>query len=102
MKRFPARLIAPLALALLAGGAVGCGKSTDDSLNKDQAAKADRLDTIAKQSGGDWNKVSPADKDYMLKSITSGNENSAKMLLMTKSGKFGGKIVPPGVRPAGQ
>jgi len=98
LKRMPALLL-PCAIGLLP--CVGCHKA-DDGMSQEQNDKADRLSKIAQQSGGEWDKVPDADKEFV-KSFTSGDENGAKMLLLGKAGKLGmgaGKGGPPGA-PAG-
>ncbi len=77
----------------------GCGKS-DDGLSKEQETKSDRLDQIAKQSGGDWAKISQSDRDYLVQELGHGDEKSARMILMTKTGGFKGPKPTPGVPPA--
>ena len=91
--------LAMLALALLIV-AVGCGPSGgDDGLKKEDVQAASRVDQIAKASGGDWSKVSDADKKYLVDEVSMGSEKSAQMLLMAKSGKLqaapGGKTTSP-------
>jgi hypothetical protein len=77
--------------------ALGCNKM-DDGMSQEQLQKASRLSEIAKKADGDWNKVPPADRDYILKTFTSGSESGAKMLVLASSGKFRGG---PGVAPPG-
>ena len=86
------------AVCLLLISAFGCQKP-DDGMSTDQAQKADRLTEIAKKADGDWTKVPPADQDYIKKTFTSGDEAGAKMLVLTKSGKFHGG--PGGGGPGG-
>lgn len=74
----------------------GCSQP-NDGLSKNQRQQTNRLDQISKQSGGDWSKVSSADKAYVLNTFASGNEQTAKMLLLAKSGKLRG--TPGGVTP---
>ncbi len=93
-------------IVLSAGSLVpimGC-HGADDGLTDAQHQQADRLDQIAKQSDGNWDKVSQTDRDYILKNITSGSEQAAKMLLLAKAGKIGrgsGGSPTPGRPPAG-
>lgn len=67
----------------------GCSQS-DDGLSTAQKQQADRLDEIAKKSGGDFDKLSATDKDYLLKNLADNNEKTARMLLMAKTGGFKG------------
>jgi hypothetical protein len=81
------------ALAVLASLALlpslGCNRM-DDGMSSEQVQKADRLSEIARKSDGAWEKVSQADRDYILKEVTHGDEQSAKMLLLAKAGKLSG------------
>lgn len=101
-KAFAILSMSLLVLPLLS--TTGCSKS-DDGMSSQQQEKANRLDTIARQSGGDWEKVSQADRDYLVKELSSGNEASAKMLLLAKAGKLtmapGGGPKPGGPPPNG-
>ncbi len=73
-----------LALAALLGGmalfAVGCGEK-DPGPSAETQKQSDRLSQIQQSSGGDWNKMSQADKDYMINELGQGSEAKAKMLL---------------------
>lgn len=40
-----------------------------------------RIQEFARQSGGDWNKLGPMGKKYMLENVTDGNINAAKAML---------------------
>jgi hypothetical protein len=93
--RFIALLASLGSVALLP--VFGCNKM-DDGMSQEQQQKASRLSEIAKKADGDWEKVSPADRDYILKNFTSGSESGAKMLVLTASGKFRGG---PGAAPPG-
>lgn len=82
-------------LATFVAFLVGCGNNMDDDgLNKGQKQAADRIDVIAKASGGDWDKVSATDRDYLVNTVSAGSEQSAKMLLLGKAGKL--KATPGG------
>jgi hypothetical protein len=79
-----------LGLACIIGG---CGNSGGPPLDANQEKQASQLDEIAKRSGGDWDKLSDADKKAMIQ--IGGSEQGAKMLLLGKSGKLG-RHGPPG------
>lgn len=84
------RLLPFLAIVL-----AGCGNNmSDDGLPDKDKQAASRLDQIAKQSGGDWERVSQADRDYLVKEISMGSEPSARMLLQQKAGTL--KATPGG------
>jgi hypothetical protein len=76
-------------VAVLAVLLVGCGdKITDDGLSSKEKAASSRLDQIAKASGGDWEKISQADRDFLINEISMGSEQSAKMLIQGKAGRL--------------
>ena len=78
--------------------AAGCSNgSSGPPLDASQEQQANQLDQIAKKSGGDWNKLSAADKTAMIQ--IGGSEQGAKMLLLGKSGKIGHQGGPPGGPP---
>jgi len=70
----------------------GCASNdmSDDGVPAGDKQAASRLDEIAKTSGGDWNKLSQSDKDYLVKEVAHGSEQTAKMLLQSKSGHLDG------------
>jgi hypothetical protein len=76
-----------LALSVVPAAVSGCRKE-DSGLKPEQQQTADRLDEIAKRSGGDWDKLSQSDRDYMVKEIGHGSEQSARMVLSAKGGKL--------------
>jgi|GEM_PF-1841073 len=98
----------PLASLTLAG----CHSDNSAPLTATQVQSADRLGQIRHASGGDWEKLSAEDRDFLLK-MANGNEHTARMLIMTPSGGAAGKGpgggpmgMPPGAgkpgTPAGQ
>jgi hypothetical protein len=78
------------------------GCHNDSGLKPEQEQMATRLDELAKQTGGDWSKLSAADKDYLVNKVSMGNEQSARMLLMSKSGKLQAHPGGPPGQPAKQ
>jgi len=74
----------------------GCHSDAGQPLTESQKQGADRLATISKSSGGDWDKVSQADKDYLIKNVANGDEHTAKMLIAPPPGAGGAKMGPPG------
>jgi|SRR5271166_352028 len=77
----------------LAFAVLGCSSSGGPPLNAEQEHQASQLDELAKKSGGDWDKLSDADKQAMIQ--IGGSEQGAKMLLLGKAGKVG-RHGPPG------
>ncbi|MDX1934411.1 MAG: hypothetical protein SFU56_17560 [Capsulimonadales bacterium] len=81
---------------------VGC--QPDDGVPASEKAQAQRLDTIARDSGGDWEKLSETDKAYLIKEIAHGKESDARMILLAKAGKLrrpAGGPQPGGPQPGG-
>jgi hypothetical protein len=66
----------------------GCAPSSDDGITEKDRQAATRLDEIVKKSGGEWEKISPSDREYLVKEIAQGSEISAKKLVEGKAGKF--------------
>jgi hypothetical protein len=82
---------APIGCALiLALALVGCTKN-DRGLTDDQRASSDRLGVIATRTQGEWDRLTPEERDFLVKELSHGSEQSARMLLLSASGKVGGK-----------
>lgn len=84
------RILAILACLLAAFGCVGCG-DRDRGLTPEQRASSDRLGEIAERSGGEWERLTPEDRQFLVNDLSHGSEQSARMLLLSASGKVGGK-----------
>jgi hypothetical protein len=69
---------------------LGCGEKPPEP-SKETTQQSDRLTKIRESSGGDWNKVSESDKEWIIKDLCFGNEGSAKLM-----------IAPAGKKPGGQ
>jgi hypothetical protein len=69
------------ATILVAGLSAGCGAKNDNGLSPSQHQVVSRVSQIETQSGGDWNKVSQSDKDYLTKTVGYGNTSMAKQVL---------------------
>jgi len=82
-----ALLAAAPALIPLAGGCRG----KSDGLTQTQRETGDRLSRIAKRTDGDWNKLTAEERDFLVKEMSYGNEQSARMLLLAAAGKIGGR-----------
>lgn len=89
-----------LLTVLLLSVTIGCS-GPDDGMTTDDKKMAGRLDEITKKSGGDWNKLSEADRQYMVKEIGQGSEQSARMLLQARAGRLRRPGGPPGGPPRG-
>ncbi len=77
-------LLSGLALLAMGVGMSGCGSSDgepDAATAKKTAEQSDRLQQIQNLTQGDWNKLTPADKDYLVNQISHGSESTAKILL---------------------
>lgn len=78
-------LLPLLVFGLMVGG---CGNNmSDDGLSKDQQQASSRIDKIAKESGGDWSKVSQADRDYLVNEVSMGSEETAKRMIQGHNGQ---------------
>jgi hypothetical protein len=76
----------------------GCNKN-GDGLDKSQTAMAARMKDIVSRSGGDWQKVSEADRKYLI-GLANGDEQAAQMSFRAQTG--GLKITrPPSGPPRG-
>lgn len=82
------------ATAILAVALAGC-RGQGDGMSDSQKATADKMQEIASKSGGDWDKLSQADRSEYLKA-TNGSEPAAKMLFQARTGKLRGN---PGGAP---
>ncbi len=87
-KVWPMAALVVLSAAILLP-TVGCNKP-DDGLTQEQHQEAARLDEIAKKADGNWDRISPADREYVMKNFTSGDENADRMLMLAKAGKLRG------------
>jgi len=81
--------------------ATGCSQQ-NDALSTPQGQALLATDRIVKQSGGDWNKVSPADREILIKGPGGGSEQGAKSFLQTASARQSFKPQPPSGGPATQ
>ena len=95
-----ALLCASFVLGTSAIGFVSGCRQQNNGLDKSEQQMADRLTEIAQKSGGDWNKVSQADKDYVVNQICHGSVQSAEILVAMKAHRP--QPVTPGARPGQQ
>lgn len=73
----------------------GCHSATAE-----QTPQAQAIDSIIRQTGGDWTKLAPAEHDRLVKEIGNGNERTAQMNFSGRWARLqGGKAMPP--RPGG-
>lgn len=79
MKRFAYLLLAALAVA-------GCA-SKDDGLDASQRQVGDKFSEIVQRSGGDWDKLTAEDRDFLVNKMANGNENAARMMFGARSGR---------------
>lgn len=85
------------AVLLAAFSTVGCADNGPPPSEKTQQ-ESSRLEQIQRRSGGDWSKLTPEDRDYLVKELGQGSEQKAKMLLGPPS-----KPQPPsGIKPPGR
>jgi len=82
--------VLPAAACFLLLVACGCGNK-DDGLTGKQRESGDRLSQIAKRTDGDWNKLTADERTFLVKDLSYGSEQSARMLLLAAAGKIGGR-----------
>ena len=93
------RITFTLVLALSLFGGAGCSQ-TDDGMKPAEKQMASRLDEITRKSGGDWEKLSAEEREYLVKEVAQGSEQSARMLLQARGGRLKGTAGgPPGGQP---
>lgn len=63
---------------------VGCSR-TNTGYSSQQKQAIDRIGSIALKSGGDWNKVSPADRQFLINGPGYGNETDAREYLSAEA-----------------
>lgn len=93
-------IVLAVASPLLVPALSGCAPS-DDGLSEQQKQTGDRLNELGKKTGGDWNKLTPADRDYLVKEMFHGNERTAKIALQGYGGQGPAEMgiaPPPGVK----
>ncbi|MCS6859209.1 MAG: hypothetical protein NZT92_02675 [Abditibacteriales bacterium] len=86
--------IVVLIAAVLALTLRGCGR-TSDGLSPQQVQAGNRLQEIAARTGGDWNKLSPEERAFLMQ-LSHNNERSARMLLLNAA-----RTGPPSPTPGG-
>jgi hypothetical protein len=77
--------------------AVGCAQK-NDALSTPQGQALLATDRIVKQSGGDWDKVSPADRQILISGPGGGTEQGAKDFLAMQSARSTFRPSPPPAR----
>lgn len=97
MKSRTLLIVALVVLAAVAGvvNLRACSNSSG-GLSREQVQKADRLHDIAKRTGGDWNRLTPEEKQFLVNELAYGNEQSARMLL------WGASRQRPSSQPTGR
>ncbi len=73
-------LIVALAAVAVAVNLRACSPPSDN-LPREQVQRANRLHEIARRTGGDWNRLTPDEKQFLVNELAHGNEQSARMLL---------------------
>lgn len=80
------RSLLPVVVSALLLVTAGCRNQS--GLDQQQEAQAFRLESIVKTSGGEWDRLRPADRDYLVRELGHGSETSARMLFAAKAGKL--------------
>ncbi len=73
------RAACTLTVFILGASLVGCSHHSEYSPAQQQTLT--RFQQIAKQSGGDWNKVSLKDQQWLINGPGGGSEQNARMML---------------------
>ncbi len=96
MKKQSSRVLLSLisTAAIMTAVLTGC-RGQGDGMSDTQKETANKMQEIASKSGGDWDKLSQADRNEYLKA-TNGSEQAAKMLFQARTGKLRGN---PGGAP---
>jgi hypothetical protein len=97
MKRWSS-ILSALALGVLLLP-VGCHK--DDGLKSEDKDKAARYADIIKKSGGDWDKISQADKDYITTTFANGDEKTAQIIVANTKAHQHPRATPGAGPPGG-
>jgi hypothetical protein len=63
-------------------------------LTRKEQMMASRIRQIARESGGDWQNVSPADRQFLTVEVSFGDEGSARMMLSASAGRLKGTRRP--------
>ena len=85
-----------LAAVGLSGMAGGCGDN-----GKEQKEQSQKIDALVSQSGGDWQRLSAADRDMLTRELGNGNAQTAYMNFQGRWTRLkGGKAAAP-PRPPG-
>lgn len=98
MGRFCRVLLAAAAAGSLLLSA-GCAHQMESGLSSEQKQQSSRLGEIAQRTGGDWDKLSPDERNFLVNEPSHGSEKSARMLLLGSAGKIGGRPGSPPGRP---
>lgn len=70
---------AAIILSILSGGC--SSNNSGGNLTGNEQQTVDKTTVLVKQSGGDWNKLSKSDQDYLTKTIGDGSPGMAKQVL---------------------
>jgi hypothetical protein len=76
----------------------GCGQK-NNALSTPQGQALLKTQTIVNQSGGDWNKLSPADQQYLVSGAGGGTIQGAKSFLATAAARQSFHPGPPPTIP---
>lgn len=79
MKMRVCRAACTLTIFMLGAALAGCSHQSEYTRAQQQTLT--RFQQIAKQSGGDWNKVSVTDQQWLINGPGGGSEQNARMML---------------------
>lgn len=78
MKHLPKIVLALVATAGIVGG-LGCADG-GDGLTAEQQGVQDQFEAIMERSGGQWDRLSAEDRDYVVNKLSNGNEQAARRM----------------------
>lgn len=68
----------------------GCHPAARDQItDPHQQQVMSRVDALVKSTGGDWTKLSQADRDYLIQETGKGQEMPARMVFAARAGRAG-------------
>lgn len=82
-----AGVMAAVALALF----TGCHPARDHFTNPQQAQVMAHVDMLVKSSGGKWDNLSQADRDWIIQNAAHGHEMAAQMIFSARAGTAGNR-----------
>lgn len=73
--------LAIAALSILGASTAGCSHNGDAGQSSAAKQSLDRTAAIATQSGGDWDKISQSDQQFLIQTAGYGQEQTARLFI---------------------